>query len=163
VTLAAIEIRDACPADLPALRRIYRDASWSNEGDRPLLERHPEFLELWDTAVAEGRSRVAMIAGRPVGFATILTHADKLELEDLFVDPDRMRQGVATALVADAVERARLVGAGAIEVDGNDHALAFYRRVGFVPTGTVTLTYGSATRLRLPISTVGDAQTPDDD
>jgi GNAT superfamily N-acetyltransferase len=53
--------------------------------------------------VVEGRTRVAITAsGTIIGFATTLPHENStLELEALFVDPDWMRQGIATRLIAD--------------------------------------------------------------
>jgi GNAT superfamily N-acetyltransferase len=73
-------------------------------------------------------------------------------LEDLFTDPDWMRQGVATALIDDAVERARLNGIPRIEVTGNTHALAFYESAGFVRDGEVVTPFGStAVRMHLPV------------
>ena len=58
-----------------------------------------------------------------------------LELEDLFVDPEAMRQGVATRLVLDAVTRAASEGVPWIEVTANRHAAEFYASAGFVHVG----------------------------
>jgi predicted N-acetyltransferase YhbS len=74
---------------------------------------------------------------------------DGLELDDLFVDPDRMRQGIARALVADALDAARRDGASGIGVVANGHALAFYRAVGFVESGTEQTLFGPAVRMWL--------------
>ena len=96
--------------DLPALRDVFRRSSLSNEGDRASLLAHPDALEFSDRAVADGRVRVAVIDDRIVGFATVLVTGQIGELEDLFVDPDWMRRGIATALVLDALancEKAR--------------------------------------------------------
>jgi GNAT superfamily N-acetyltransferase len=129
-------IRDAAPSDLPALREVRRRASLTNEGDRAWLAAHPEALEY--EFVRGGRTRVAAVDGRVVGFATVL--ADR-ELEDLFVDPDWMRRGIATALVRDA--------GAPLTVTANLHALAFYERVGFVAEGAVDTPGGPALRMRL--------------
>jgi N-acetylglutamate synthase-like GNAT family acetyltransferase len=53
------------------------------------------------------------------------------ELEDLFVDPDWMRRGIATKLVLDALANAREQGIARIDMTANGHALAFYKKVGF--------------------------------
>lgn len=149
--MGPVEIRGAVDDDLPGVRSVYRRASCSNEGDRPLFERHPELLDLSDAAVRQGRTRVAVVDGQIVGFSSVLANGDSIELEDLFVDPDWMRRGVARALIADQVDRARVAGARQIEVDGNEHALEFYERVGFVAGATVTLEHGSAIRMTLPV------------
>jgi GNAT superfamily N-acetyltransferase len=50
----------------------------------------------------------------------------------LFVDPDRMRQGIGRALVRDVVAIVRGRGVRRVEVTANQHALAFYEGSGFV-------------------------------
>lgn len=149
--MSSVEIRDAVIDDLPELRAVFRRASWATEGDRPLLELHPEFLVLSGVAVGEGRSRVASVDGRTVGFSSILADGDSVELEDLFVDPDWMRRGVGRALVTDVVDLARTAGLLRIVVDANEHALVFYERVGFLPCGTVKLDHGTAIRMTLQV------------
>ena len=91
-----VQVRTALPADLPALRRLFRRSSLSNEGDRELMIAHPELVEPSEEAVAEGRTRVAVsVDGAILGFATgRRLEPGVLELEDLFVDPDWMRRGI---------------------------------------------------------------------
>ena len=90
--------------------------------------------------MVEGRTRVAVVEGRIVGFATLVGS----ELEDLFVDPDWTRRGIATALVQDAA-----ASVPRIEVTANAHALAFYESVGFVRDGVVEISGGEAYRMHL--------------
>jgi hypothetical protein len=61
--VTAIVMRDAGPGDMTALREVYRRASLSNNGDRPNLLAHPEYLELSDQGVRDGRTRVADASG----------------------------------------------------------------------------------------------------
>jgi len=147
-----IEIHTAVETDLPRLRAVFRDSSWSNEGNRELFDEHPEFLELSADAVRAARTRAATINGNIVGFASLADATDWLELEDLFVDPAFMRQGVGRALIRDVTEQARQLGARRVEVDANDHALRFYEEVGFVALERVTLEHGTAVRMRLDVS-----------
>ena len=105
-----LSIRTARLTDLPQLAEIFRLASLSNDGDREHLLANPQHLELSDESIRTGRLRLAESAAQPVGFATIAGDGPVVELEDLFVHPDWMRRGVATQLIADAVEQSRLAG-----------------------------------------------------
>jgi GNAT superfamily N-acetyltransferase len=150
--VSVVEIRTAVESDLPRLRAVFRDSSWSNEGNRELLVEHPEFLELSANAVREGRTRAAAINGNIVGFASLADATGRLELEDLFVDPAFMRQGVGRALIRDVAEQARRRGVRRVEVDANDHALRFYEEVGFVALERVALDHGTAMRMTLDVT-----------
>ena len=95
-------IRWSTPADLPALTDVFARAALSNEGDRDALLAHPEALVLEGDGIAEGLTRVATNSDDIVGFATVVLVDGVLDLQDLFVDPDWMRQGVGRHLVQDA-------------------------------------------------------------
>ena len=149
----AFVIRDAVPADLAALRDVYRRASLSNEGDRMNLLANPDVLEWEGLGGEDRRTRVAATAGgRIAGFATSVPAGDALELDDLFVDPDWMRQGAARALVLDVVAHARVQGIGRIEVTANQHALVFYRKAGFVVDHEVQTRFGPGLRMHLGVA-----------
>lgn len=146
-----MEIRDATVDDLHALRDVFRRASLHNDGDREVLLAHPETLQYDDEWVTQGFVRVAVLDGRVAGFATVVPHGDRGELEDLFVAPELMRRGIARALVADAVARARADGMRAVDVIANEHAAAFYGAVGFEVVGTAETEFGPAPRRSLPL------------
>lgn len=131
-------IRTATPGDLPAVRDVFRRAALSNEGDRAWIEAHPDEFGLDEANVIEGRTRVAVVDGEIVGFATLVGS----ELEDLFVDPDWMRRGIATALVRDVAATVPR-----IDLTANPHALAFYESVGFVEDGVAETSGGPAVRM----------------
>jgi GNAT superfamily N-acetyltransferase len=133
--------------DIARLADIFRAASWSNVGDRPLLEQHPEFLEWSGDPAREGRTLLAELDGDVVGFASTIELDGVVEVEDLFVDPAAMRRGVATALIDAVVERAAENGAACVAVDANEHALDFYTSAGFVVEGEVALDHGVALRM----------------
>ncbi|MEV6850344.1 GNAT family N-acetyltransferase [Actinoplanes sp. NPDC051411] len=151
-------IRTAVAADLPALQRVYREASLSNAGDAPVLLARPEFLVFAGDGIAAGRTLVALDGppdeGRIVGFATVATGDDGgLELEDLFVDPERRRRGIARHLVRAVAGAARADGHRRLWVTGNPHALAFYLAAGFVQIeGQVSTELGSGLRMSLDLS-----------
>lgn len=148
-------VRPADPTDLPALSRVFRRSSLSNRGDRAALLAHPEALELAGSAVAEGRTRVAVSPdGAILGFATYLPLAATVwELEDLFVDPDWMRRGVARRLIDELKAAAADAGIVSIEVTGNPHAEAFYRSAGFVHLYGIQTRFGTGSRKTLRVRT----------
>lgn len=134
---AGLAIRTAAAADLPALQQVYRAASLSNAGDAPILLARPEFLIFTGEGIAAGRTLVATVSptgkDRVIGFATVVAgEDDSLDREDLFVDPDLHRRGVARHLVRHVVNAARDAGHQRLWVTGNPHALAFYLAVGFI-------------------------------
>ncbi|MEQ1786692.1 MAG: GNAT family N-acetyltransferase [Acidimicrobiales bacterium] len=144
-------VRLAVIEDLDALGYVYRLASLSNDHDRPNLLAHPELLDLDPAGVREGRTLAAVDRGAVVGFATFSLHAEHLELEALFVEPDHQRRGHAKRLVDAVVETARRAGVTRVEVTANDHASGFYDAAGFVAVGTVETRFGPAPRKHLPV------------
>lgn len=150
-------IRTAEPADVTALRDVFRRSSLSNDGDRANLLAHPDALKFDDTPVGEQRTRVALDNDRVIGFATtrVGTPADfganAIELDDLFVDPVWMRRGVALSLVADAIAIARANGFARVEVTANPHAMLFYRAAGFIDDGLTETLFGPGRRMHLDV------------
>jgi ribosomal protein S18 acetylase RimI-like enzyme len=145
-----MSIRTATAADHVPISRVFARASLSNEGDRDNLLAHPNLLEFDVMALDNGGTRVAVVDGNVVGFATLRPVDDgAAELDDLFVDPDWMRQGIARALVSDLAEAAKRRGIARIDVAANGHAMAFYEAAGFIADGTVETTFGSATHMHL--------------
>jgi ribosomal protein S18 acetylase RimI-like enzyme len=142
-------IRNALPADLGALQSIFKRASLSNTGDRDALLDHPAALVYaWpDDPTFRCRVSAAHAGGNIAGFATTTRSDQVVELVDLFVDPECMRQGIARSLLDDVVVHARTTGARRIEVDGNPHAQAFYTAVGFVTGSMVVTEFGPGLRL----------------
>ena len=151
--VSIVRVRAACARDLPALRVLFRRSSLSNEGDRDLLLARPEVLELTDEGITEGRTQVAVGAEDEIlGFITTRwLDVCTLEIEDLFVDPDWMRTGVASRLVKDLLAAASRNSVRRIEVKANPHANAFYRRVGFVHGHDTETRLGGAPRMYLEL------------
>jgi ribosomal protein S18 acetylase RimI-like enzyme len=88
--------------------------------------------------------------GVVVGFATARFSDGLAELEDLFVDPPRMRHGIGEALVMDISSRLNELHFDALEVTANPHAMAFYERLGFVQVRIVETPGYPAHRMSRP-------------
>jgi GNAT superfamily N-acetyltransferase len=142
-------IRDATLADHQDVEGVFRRASLSNENDRGPLTQHPEWLVLPDRGIREGRMRLATDEEDVVvAFATFLIKGGVAELEDLFVDPEHRRRGIAKHLVLDISGRVRELGFETLEVTANPHAMAFYEYMGFDACGLVVTEFYEAPRMR---------------
>jgi GNAT superfamily N-acetyltransferase len=144
-------VRLAAVDDLDRLRDVYRRASLSNEGDRAFLLAHPHLLDLDDGAVRAGRTIAAVDGDAIAGFATVSLASEHLELEALFVDPDRRRVGHASRLMDAVLDTARRSGVSRIEVTANEHARSFYDAAGFEQVGMVDTQDRPAARMHLVV------------
>lgn len=144
-----IAIRPARIDERDILEQLQWRASLANPNDRPHLEANPDAIDLPVEQLADGHVTVAEIDGQAVGFAVVLPDEGHLELDGLFVEPDRWRRGIGRALV-DAValeaRRKRL----ALKVIANPEALGFYRRCGFCEVGMVRTRFGPGIRMARP-------------
>ncbi len=85
--------------------------------------------------IAAGTIAVCEQDGAILGFYLLRPSSQSAALEHLWVEPQRARRGIGRALLAHALERARLLGASQVEIDADPNAEAFYlacgaRRVG---------------------------------
>lgn len=131
---------------LEALQRRSSDV-W--EQYRRQLAAHPEAIELPQSYIDSGWVRVA-VADREIaiGFSVVIpSESGTYELDGLFVEPDRMHDGVGRALVEDAVARASAAGGARLEVTAGP-AQGFYERVGFALVGEAQTRFGPAVRMR---------------
>lgn len=85
-----------------------------------------EVADGWDV-------RVALIDGQPVGFCAVARGTSVLE--QLWLDPQRQRHGIGTALLEEAKQRYP-AGLFLHVQEDNERALALYRRHGFVVDGS---------------------------
>ncbi len=91
--------------------------------------------ELTITADALGPDLVVWHDQSPVGMARVVVQGRTAWLEELFVDPAAMGQGIGAKLFAWAADRARQQGAQVLQVDSDPFALPFYLRMGAVQVG----------------------------
>lgn len=136
-----VELREATPADGPAVLDVHREAiggvdpgeyteaqldAWLAAQDDP--DQYPFEDGTQYLAVAETDERI-------VGFAGL--DLDRGVVETLYVRPDAAGRGVGTALL-DRVERvARDRGHEALLTGASRNAVGFYERRGYAAEGTV--------------------------
>lgn len=99
-----------------------------------------EFTEdRWRAEFIRGSWDVGFDAGRPVSLVGITREADmpmdECYLGYLWVDPQFRRQGTASWLIKDVLDRLKKSGVRTVflwVLDGNDRAMRLYQRIGFI-------------------------------
>jgi N-acetylglutamate synthase-like GNAT family acetyltransferase len=142
-----LHLRDGSLDERSRLIELQRRSSLIWEDQREQLLAHPEVFDVPVEQFAGGGVRVAERDGRVVGFAAVVRDAGAWELDGLFVEPDAMRGGVGSALVADVASRADAAGVREIRVVAQPGARAFYERAGFVATGDTPTRFGPALQM----------------
>src|SRR2546428_3233283 len=122
----AFRIRAAQPKDKRAIRALCKRI-WSDDYI-------PDLVDEW-VRDRRGRFWVAVEDGQVIGIAKLtLTGHDEAWLHALRVDPRHRRKGVANALLAHRIERARRLGARVARLDTQEDNTAVHRmmrRFGF--------------------------------
>ena len=132
-------VRRAAPGDVPEILRMIRalachermpDAVEATEGSLAAILFGPDPKVFAHIAETDGRA-----VGLAVWFLNFSTWTGKhgIYLQDLFVDPDARRGGVARALFAALAREAKARDCARIDwavLDWNEPAMDFYRRIG---------------------------------
>lgn len=138
-------MRQATGADVPALAALR--ASWGAAGRDPAAARAgaddlvDRLQRWWDR---QGGSRAAWLAvegERPVGMVNLavferMPHAGRSDarwawLANLWVEPDRRRRGIASALMAAAVAWSRAEGMERVVLNPSEMSRPLYGGFGF--------------------------------
>jgi diamine N-acetyltransferase len=137
--------------------RTFRDAfgPFNRPEDLALhLRTHytPERLEV-ELADAGGVTLLALVTGSPAGYAQLASHEPPIELgpgglmlHRFYLEQAWIGRGVAGPLMTAVREEARRQAASYLWLtvwQENPRAIAFYRKCGFVATGTTTFSVGS--------------------
>jgi GNAT superfamily N-acetyltransferase len=131
-----VTIRRARPdeAEVLSALMVRSKAHW---GYAPaFIDAYRQSLGLTPDEIEQHPVHCAEVGGRLAGVVKVFRRDDgDAELDDLFVEPDFIGQGVGTRLWQHAVEVARSLGATALVFDADPHARGFYERLGAVVTG----------------------------
>lgn len=124
-----MEIRDALPADLPALEAL-EERCFSLPWSREVLE-----------SQLTGSGRVFLAAGpagAPAGYAGLQYVLDEGYITNVCVAPEFRRRGAAEALLAEMRRRAEAMGLSFLTLEvrvSNAPARALYEKLGFSVAG----------------------------
>ena len=125
-----IRIREGTEADFERLRAIAIEAKAHWGYDRALVE---EWAQGGDFEPASLRARlvyVAEVEGDPVGWAALIPRGEVGWLEDLWIEPAWIGQGLGRALFEHVAAEARLLGARRLEWEAEPNAHGFYEHLG---------------------------------
>ncbi len=142
-----MRIRLARSEEHETLEDLQRRASLALGVYNAHLQAHPDAIHLPTEQIALGAVLVAELDGEIAGFAVILDEGSRAELDGLFVEPARWRQGIGQALVREAVHLARDRGLSLVTVVAEPDARQFYEKCGFSVEGEAETRFGPALRM----------------
>jgi ribosomal protein S18 acetylase RimI-like enzyme len=110
-----LRVRDLCYETLHRPFGVPRDDAW-NEAD-------PHSTHL-----------VALDGDRLAGYVRLIRVGDAGQVRQVTVDPAYRNGGLASALVSEAVSRARMLGLSLVFLHARERAVGVYERLGFLVT-----------------------------
>lgn len=135
-------IRGARADDVDAIARMLRESAESQGEPSALCVTASDLMREGFGDAPRFQALVAEADGRAVGLALYVFHfstwtsINGIHLEDLYVDPDWRRHGVAHALVRELVAVARRTGCRRLRwfvLRSNERARRFYESIGAEP------------------------------
>ena len=144
------QIRHARPGDAARLREVTfaSKAHWGYDEAR--VRAWVDSLDFSEDRMTGAEMFVGDVGGRAVGWAEVRGPVDGVcTLEHLWIEPAWMRRGLGTALFRAAADRARELGATALEWEAEPNAAGFYAKMGGRPRRQVMSAWGR------PLSVLG--------
>ncbi len=99
---------------------------------------YPErWIELWIPSltispdyISQNETWIAVIDIKPVGFYSLYKDGEFLWLDNLWVLPDFMGQGIGKQLFRHVLERNKTIGAYILKIEADPNAQSFYEKMG---------------------------------
>ncbi len=132
-----VEIRHAGPNDAETLTLIAFAAKGHWGYPERWMERWRDGLTITPDFIRRNEVNVATVEGEPAGFYALVGEGRRIELEHLWVLPERIGTGLGRALFGHAASRARVRGAEVMEIEADPNAEGFYLRMGATRTGEI--------------------------
>lgn len=95
---------------------------------KPQLTFNPDYFETYE-------SWVALDGSRPIGFYTLEQRNGQAWLENLWVLPEYMGQGIGKLLFLHAVDLSRQRGYERLQLEADPNAMGFYEKMGMYKIG----------------------------
>jgi ribosomal protein S18 acetylase RimI-like enzyme len=131
-----MKFREATPADADALTQLALRSKRAWGYDEEFMQRvMPDMIVHPDVLFSE-RGIIAEDGRSVLGYAIVRVDGREAHVRDLFIEPAYFRQGIGKALFTEAVRYARKRGAKTIALQGDPHAVGFYKRMGMRQIGS---------------------------
>ena len=124
------EIVRAEPDDADTLTRIAFAAKRYWGYPERWIEQWQEALTITPEFIRRNEVYAAISEEGITGFYALVGRGREVELEHLWVSPERIGTGVGRPLFDDAVQRAASLGAHVVSIEADPNAEGFYRRMG---------------------------------
>jgi diamine N-acetyltransferase len=142
VTAPAFTLRDATPDDLHLVVRFVRALAEFEELLHEAQGTEADFHAALFGPRPQAGSIIAEAAGEPVGLCvwhytfSTFTARHGIWVEDIFIEPEHRRKGIARAMFRDLARRVKAEGGARLEwnvLNWNEPAIAAYRAMGARP------------------------------
>jgi GNAT superfamily N-acetyltransferase len=134
---SGLEIQRAQPDAANTLTRIASAAKAHWGYPEQWMERWRDALTITPEFIRRNEVHVATVEGEQAGFYALVGEGRRIELEHLWVLPERMGAGVGRALFEHAVRTAASLGAGVVGIEADPNAEGFYRQMGARRVGEI--------------------------
>ncbi|CAG0978068.1 diamine N-acetyltransferase [Anaerolineales bacterium] len=113
----------------------------------PLLTISPEYIR-------ENETWAAVQNGRCIAYYSLKSDSEFLWLDNLWVLPEFMGQGIGRELFHHALERSRALGAATLKIESDPNAQSFYEKMGARKVGEQHTEVDGQPRM-LPLMKIG--------
>ncbi|MDP8911801.1 MAG: GNAT family N-acetyltransferase [Actinomycetota bacterium] len=144
-----ITVRQARPEEAESLRELAVRSKGYWGYDARFLEQWRALLTLSAGDLARDPTYVVVAEREVVGFYRLTGSPPEGCLEDLWLDPSRIGQGLGRRLWKHALATARSLGFRTLEIEAEPGAEGFYRTMGAERTGERESALGAGRRLGL--------------
>ena len=138
VEAAPVKVLRARPDDAGALTRISFAAKRYWGYPERWISRWTESLTVTPDFVRHNEVYAAVVEGEIAGFYALVGEGQRVELEHLWVSPERIGTGIGRALFDHAVRRVASLGASSLGIEAEPNAEGFYRRMGARRVGEIS-------------------------
>ena len=130
-----MEILRATPGDAGSLTRIAFTAKRYWGYPEHWMKRWRESLTITPEFVGRNEVYAATLNGEILGFYALVGEGREIQLEHLWVSPERIGTGLGRLLFDHAIRRAASLGAEMLRIEADPNAEGFYRRMGATRVG----------------------------